>query len=964
MCIGTLSLFAQIKVSGTVNDANGGTLPGVNVMVKGTTTGVVTDADGAYTITVPDAEAELQFSFVGYTTQEFTVGNRTNIEVTLNEDATTFEEVVVIGYGSLERKLLTNSVSSISAKELPQGVGGATIVNSMKGKISSLTIQETPSPNSETKLQMRGMASYKSSQGPLVVIDGMPGGDIRSVAQEDIQSIDILKDASAGAIYGTRATGGVILITTKQAQAGKAKVTYTGELLLRKNFGKPRILTASEFKQYKPTANDYGSEVDWWDEGTLNPASQHHFLSVQGGTEAARVYASVMYDDDRGVLMGDYRKDFGGRVNASFKTLDGWLNINTHIDYRQANRNDSKPDVGALVTNNPTHDPNNLAQWNPLAGGLGEANVIQDAKVSTKKGVDTWFRPDVELVANIKPVKGLSYHQTFAYEHRQWEWQNYQPSNSTQNEYNNRSGQGTAELKFEKTDLFNSDGYFSYVNQFGDHYLNASAGYSYFERNFEKFRVKNYGFAVDAVGVWDIGSGTNHNNAAASLKSEIGSHKDISQKLLAYFFRANYAFKDKYMASATIRSEGSSKFAENNKWGLFYGFSAGWRMSQESFLQDVEWISELKPRIAYGVTGNEGFDADYASVMYKPNEQVLLPSGEWVKSYEVSKNINPDLRWEEKHEWNFGVDYSFFDNRLYGKIDYYRRNVEGLIYEVNVPSPPYTQGTMYKNIGTLENKGWEFEVGGDIVRNKDWNYSTKLILSHNITKMGDMEDESTYYDGTGIGRAGDTHRIQKNTEVGSWFVYKYAGVNNDGLFQTYNRDGNIITPETDGLFKEDYQYIGSYIPKLTAGWTHYLTYKNWSFGMTLTSWIKFDIYNGFEHEYGTVNGTAGSSSNMLLDAYTKNAEIKGQPFASDYFLYDGTFLKIQNLTLGYQFNTKEYLKVMDSARIYFTANNLYTFTKYPGLNPEVDITGWEGGMERSNIYPQTRTFTFGLQLTF
>jgi TonB-linked SusC/RagA family outer membrane protein len=968
---GGLSVYAdtqqdtKITVSGIVSDQDGPII-GALVSEKGSPgNGAATDENGKYSLQVP-SNATLRFSALGYEAQEIAVGGRRSLDVSLLTNDQVLGEVVVIGYGSLEKKLLTNSVSSVTAKELPPGVGGATVANSIKGKVSSLTIQETASPNSETTLQMRGMASVNTSKAPLVVIDGMPGGDIRSVAPEDVQSIDFLKDASAGAIYGTRATGGVILITTKQAQEGKMRLSYTGEVLFKNNFGKPRVLTADEFRQYKPTANDYGANVDWWDEGMAdNPTSQRHTVTMQGGTQNARIYASFMYDDNRGVLLGDTRKDLGGRINGNFKLVDGWLDVNTHIDYRQANRNESKPDIGSLINNNPTHDPNDPTKWNALAGGLGEVNTVQDAKLITNQGIDTWFRPDVEAILNILPVRGLSFHQTFGYEHRQWEWQNYQPSTSTLTEGNNRTGKGTAELKFDKTDLFNADGYFSYVNSFGeDHYLNVSAGYSYFERNGEMYRLKNYGFAVDAVKAWDMGAGTSLNNAAASIKAEMESKKQISQKLMAYFGRAHYAYKDKYIVSATVRREGSSKFATANRWGTFWQSSAAWRLSQEDFMQNITWLSELKPRVAYGVTGNEGFDADYAAVMYSPSDQVLLPSGEWVKSYQVNKNVNPLLGWEEKHEWNIGLDYSLFDKRIYGKLDFYSRNVEGLIYEVSVPSPPYTQGTMFKNIGTLENTGWEFEIGADVVKSGTWNYSTKLVLSSNSTKIGSMWGDATYYEKAGVGRAGNVHRIQENTKVGSFFLYKYAGLDSEGRMQAIGRDGNIITPEVDGKFAEDKQYIGNYLPTVTAGWSHNVSYKNWELGVTLTSWIDFDIYNEFEHTQATVNGTASGARNLLLDAFTKNKDIKGQPIESDFFLHDGTFLKIQNLTLGYNLDTKKYLKVVDSARLYFTANNLATFTKYKGLNPEVDITSWEQGVEWASIYPQTRTYTLGIQLNF
>jgi TonB-linked SusC/RagA family outer membrane protein len=965
----------KIAVTGIVTDENDVSLIGVLVSTSSQKS-AVTDLDGRYSIEANPGE-EVRFSYLGYVSQMLKASPILNVRLMSSEIG--LGEVVVIGYGSLEKKNVTSSISSISAKDLPSGVGGASIANAMKGKVNSLVIQETPSPNSNLTLQLRGMASVNTSRAPLVVIDGMPGGDIRSVVQEDIQSIDILKDAAAGAIYGTRATGGVILITTKQAQEGKMKLSYTGEVLFKQDFGKPRVMNAQEYLQYKPGAKNYGYDIDWWEEGMEdNPTSQRHVVTLQGGSKDARIYSTVMYEDNKGVLMGDNRTDIGGRINANFKLLDGWLDINTHVDYRQAKRNQSNPNVegisypsilpmiGTLLGVNPTRSPYDPSQWDSH-NGLDDPNTIIDAGLVTNQGLEKWFRPDVELKLNILPVKGLAYHQTFGYENRQYEWQYYAPTTTTVMETQNRSGKGTAEMQFNKTDLFNTDGYFSFVRQIGeDHYINAAAGYSYFEQNGELFRVKNLGYSVDGVKMWDIGSGTHLNNPDVSdpnVQAQMQSRKEITQRLMAFFGRANYSFKDRYLAAATIRREGSSKFAVNKRWGNFWQLSGAWRLSKEDFFKNVTFFDDLKIRAAYGVTGNEGFSADYAATMYGAGDYWLLPTGEWAYSYGITKNINPDLGWEEKHEWNLGLDFEFLNHRFFGKIDFYRRNVEGLIYNVNVPQPPNVHDAMYKNIGTLENTGWELELGGEIFSNKNWTYNTKLNLSHNSTKVGSMWGEATYYLGSEIGRTGYIHRIEQNARVGSFYLYKFAGFTEDGLFQAYAKDGSIIVPEKDGKNLEDKVYMGNYMPSLVMGWSHDLQYKNWSLGLTLTSWINFDIYNEIEHTMGTTGGVPGASRNQLLDAFTKNAHIKGQTLECDYFLEDGTFLKIQNITLGYRLNTKKWLKVMDSARIYLTGNNLLTLTKYSGLNPEVDITGWEGGIERI-VYPQTRTFALGVQLNF
>jgi TonB-linked SusC/RagA family outer membrane protein len=927
---------------------------------------------------VPGSSSVLVFSFVGFATQEITVGSQTAINVTLVEDVLQLEGTVVIGYGTLEKKQVTNSVTTITARELPQGLGGATIANSLSGKVSSLVMQETPSPNSGLTLQLRGMASVNSESGPLVVIDGMPGGDIRSVVQEDIQSIDILKDASAGAIYGTRATGGVILITTKQAQEGKMKLTYTGEVIFKNTFAKPSIMTTQEFMRYRGDGSDYGADADWYEASLAdNPTSQRHVVNLNGGSRDAKIFATAMYEDNRGTMFGDSRKDFSGRVNGAFKFLEGWLDVNTHLTYRQANRNQAT--VGTPWFNNPTQSPYDgypSDSWPYTVSMVAARNPLYDAKNITDNGVDKWFRPDVEVKLNILPVKGLSYIQTFGYENRQWEGKRYEPSYLQRGEWVNRSGLGTAQIEFDKTEQVNSEGYFSYVNSAGEnHKINAVAGFSYFEKNREKYRMKNYGFDFDPVGVWNMGSGSYLNNPNISdPKPEMYSQKGITERLFAVFGRVNYSFMDRYIATATIRNEGSSKFAENNRRGTFYGLSAAWRLSEESFLKDVEPVNDLKLRFSYGVTGNEGvindsngFPISYGAVTYSPSSsRTMLPDGSWVSSYATSRDINPDLGWEEKNEWNIGVDYELLNRRLFGKIDFFSRNVKGLIYETHNSKGQH--GVWYENIGNLENTGWEFEIGGVVVDNKDWKYITKMNISHNSTKVGVMDGTSNkvYAGAWATGRAGDIHCLEEGAQVGSFLLYKYAGLDSNGNFTAYlppDKDGNVTVKTLDGgIDNSEKQYMGNYVPKAVIGWSHDLQYKNWYLQMQINSAIDFDIYNAYEQVNGLQNGSGGA--NRLLVAYTDNAHIKGPAQTTDYFLKDGTYVKIQNISLGYRLNLKKYISLFDSAKVYLSINNALRLTKYSGSSPEIDFTGWEGGIDTGASYPQTRTFALGIQLTF
>lgn len=963
--LGAWTVSAQNVVRGVVTDEAGAPIAGVAVNVQGTSRLAITNGDGAYSINATSNET-LDFSLLGYNTQMIAIGNQSRIDVTMNADAQMLDDVVVVGYGTMQKKQVTSSIQSVSGGDLPVGVGGSSIATAMQGKVAGLVMSGNDSPNSGNTFQLRGMASLNSSRAPLIVIDGMPGGDIRSLIPEEIQSIDVLKDASAGAIYGTRATGGVILVTTKQAKTGRVSVGYTGQLMFKKAFGKPNLLNAEDYLETTAgSKTDYGHDTDWWDEAlTDNPISHRHVLTVQGGVEDARILAMMSYDKNVGVLRGDSRKDFSGRLNAEFKALQGWLEVGTHMSYRQAQRNQSTPSIETIMRVNPTetpYDPTSVTGWNIWTYGgssnSADTNTIGDAALKTRQGLDKWFRPDISIKVNIKPVRGLSFRQTGAYENRQWENHQYDPSTVLGSIHEGRKG--WAKMEFSKTEYLNADGYFSYVNEFGNHSINATLGYSYFQQDGENFNAENSDFSNDKVMFWNLGEGSWLKEGRAGM----GSGKNITERLMAYFARLNYSYDDKYMATASIRHEGSSKFGANNRWGTFYAISGGWRISREAFMEDVSWIDDLKIRAAYGVTGNEGFSADYAARMYGADQRWMMPNGSWAYAYGVSKNINPDLGWEEKREFNAGVDFSVLNDRIYGSFDWYLRKIHGLIYNVNVPQPPNTEPQMYKNIGTMKNQGWELVLGADVVRGKDFNYSTNINVSHNKTKVGSLWGNRTRIDGWSPHQwIGHLYRLEEDVTVGSYHIFKHAGISEEGSLQVFDVEGNVV--DIEDAADEDRIYQKNFMPKAIVGWSHNLSYKNWNLDFTLTSWIDYDVFNMVEVWYG-LNEIA-QSNNRTYDAIDKNGKITSTGAASDYFVYDGTFLKLQNLTLGYTFPlAKKTNDLVQSVQVYFTGTNLFRITNYPGLNPEVDITGWEGGTERhNNIYPQTRTFTLGAQLTF
>ena len=958
-----------------VSDASG-ELIGANVIVKGTTNGNVTDFNGQVVLDNVPANAILEISYIGYQTKEIPVGNQTTIKVNLVEDSQALEEVVVVGYGTMEKKQVTSSVTSLAASDMMKGVGGSDITSSLQGKISGLVMSNNGATNAGTTIQLRGLTSINSGKEPLIVVDGFPGGDIRALNQDDIKSIDVLKDASAGAIYGTRAASGVILITTKSGSNtnGKVKLNYSTELSKKQNYNKPEMLTADEYRQRTDVyIVDYGQNADWWD-AMLNKDnfSQKHHLSLELGSENAQVYTSFFYETNEGIAIKDSRQDYGGRLNANFKLFDGWLEIRPIVDYRQTARTsdgsdeDKKPNFKQALYNNPTRSPYDAESesgYNVWTGETLDYNIVADRMLNTYEGLDKWFKPEVTMKLNIKPIEGLSYTQTLGYENRQWELHEFDSRYHRTEVTNNRTGR--AYLGFDKTENLTSEGYFTYLKEFkGGHNLNAVAGYSFFETNGENFNMTNYNFQVEGVKFWDIGKGSYLTDGKAAMSSA----KDITERLFALYARANYSYNDKYMVSATIRHEGSSKFAAENRWGNFWALSGGWRISAEEFMKDFSWLTDLKLRFGYGVTGNNDFDASYMANTLSSDAYWMLPNGSWAYTYGPSSNVNPGLGWEEKAEWNIGLDYAFFNNRLYGKFDYYRRKINGMLYNVNVPQPPYPNGTQWQNIGEMESKGWEFEVGGDIIQTKDFTWTSNLNLSHNSGKILSMWGDGTYINGNTFdepGWPGEASRIQDGAEIGAFYIWKFAGFDEDGNFLLYNKEGEVIpaSEKTDN----DKQYIGNYLPKVIMGWNNSFRYKNFDLGINMRSWIGFDVYNTFPMYLGIQGQNGAGQWNLWKPALEDERynKIRGVKQLCDYFLEDGSFLKIDAITLGYSLSLKQYTKWADRLRVYGTIGNVATITGYSGYNPEVDITGWANGVDKVwDCNPIVRTYTLGIQVSF
>ena len=947
----------QQKVSGTIKDAKGNGLSGATVTVKGTQNSTQTDTNGNFELTNVPSGATLSISMIGFTKKEIPVSG-TTLNIVLNEDTQGLDEVVVVGYGSVDKKELTSAVSTIKPKDFVPG--SVSPLMSMQGKVPGLNVVSTngTDPNSGISLQLRGVNSVNASQGPLVVIDGVPGGSINSVAKEDIESITTLRDASAAAIYGTRASGGVILVTTKRPQIGKPSVTFTSEYFLEGIRKRPKVLSPEKFVEVG-LGDDLGHKTNWYDEVTNNnPFSHRQVLNVSGGSEDANVYATFNQRDAKGIAIGSKRGEIGGRVNANFKFFDGFAELSTNTSYQQVNAEFSNNDIfNMAMVLNPTETPfntNDITGYNVLVGGYDYWNPLAEVKLRDDKRQYRYLLANATLKINITDFLNTS--ATVGIKNNSEHGNFYRSAQHRISRESGIDGYGSQDFGRNIDRIF--EWTLNYNKRWENHSVNAVGGYSYQDFNGQGFSANNSDFPVDGIREHDLASGSFLTDGRAGM----GSWKNPWVKLVAFFGRVNYSYLDRYIITATTRYEGSSKFAPGNRWGIFPGLSAGWRVSEESFMKNASFIDDLKIRAGYGETGNEGFGAEVSTRMYSADTW-FLQNGEWFRTYGVRHNQNPGIKWEVKKEYNVGMDFTVLNNKLSGRFDYFKRVIDDLIYDISVSQPPAIHDKTTMNVGSMQSTGYEFELNYNAVQKEDFSYTTSIVASHNKSKLNSLWGSQTFSDRKGFpapGSPGSAVRLYPGEDIGQFFLWRFAGFTDDGFWKLYDKDGNAFDVRDKNKTVGDKSFVGQAIPKLQLSWNNQFTYKNWDASLYMRSWIGHDVFNMINMYYSLPNI---KGQNVLEEAFEDHKDIKGEKELSDYWLEKGTFLKVDALSIGYTFN-KETIKPFKNLRLYATGRDLFVFTKYSGLDPEVNINGLEPGFEERNVYPKTRTFMFGLQLNF
>lgn len=946
----------DITISGTVKDALGKPVPGASVVVKGLKgRGTATSANGTFSLSVPE-NAVLLVSALGFTSLEVAVNNRKTLEIVITEEKNDLNEVVVVGYGTIEKKDLTSAVSTVKPKDFISGAVNPLL--SIQGKVPGLTISSSngSDPNASVSVQLRGVNSINAGQGPLIVIDGVPGGNINSVAREDIESINVLRDASAAAIYGTRASGGVILITTKRAKVGPANISLTTELFTESIRRRPESLSGDEFVE-RGLGNDFGSRTDWYKEVTnKSPFSQRYVLNANGGSENAQVYSTLTYRNAQGIAIGSDRKEIGGRVNTIFKFFDGRAQLSTNFSYNHvdANLTDNNIFNMALVLN-PTQTPYNAADitgLNVMVGGYDYWNPLAEVKLRKDQNQLKYLLGSSVLKVDL--TKDLYTSAMIAIKN---DSENPIYYRSSQHRISRTDGvDGYARQEYKRFTDRTFEWTTNYNKVMDKHSINAVAGYSYQDFNGQGFKAENSDFSVDGVGENDLNNGTFLTDGRAAMSS----FKDPTVKLIAFFGRVNYAFDNKYIVTGTLRREGSSKFAPGKRWGTFPGISMAWRLSEEPFMKSLKFINDLKIRGGYGETGNADFNANVAYRMYAPDAWWLV-DGQWQRTYGVRHNQNPDLKWEVKKEYSIGLDFALLNNKITGRFDVYKRKVNDIIYDINVSQPPAIYETTTVNIGSMQNKGFELELNWNAVDREDFKYTTGIVMSGNKSSLTSLSGSQTFADRKSFpapGSPGNAVRLFPGHDIGEFFLWRAAGFTQEGNWMLYDKDGQAFDVTKRSKTIADKAFVGNGIPKVILSWNHSIAYKNFDASIYLRSWLGYDVFNMINMYYSLPNV---QGQNVLREAFDQHKDIKGEKELSDYWLEKGNFLKVDAVSLGYTFK-QNLIKPLKNLRIYATGRDLFVLTKYSGLDPEVNINGLDPGFEERNAYPKTRTFMFGIQV--
>lgn len=989
----------SITITGTVVDNLGDPVIGANVVEKGTTNGTSTDIDGKYHLTVKNAQAVIQVTYIGYASQEFVAGNQTIHNITLMEDAQLMDEVIVIGYGTQRKGDVTSAIVSVKAEDFAIGkISDA--ADLVKGKIAGLTITKSSGdPNTSSGIMLRGVNTVLGDVTPLVLIDGIEGS-LTTVAPENIESIDVLKDASAAAIYGTRGANGVILITTKTGRReSHAEVNYSSYLSFS-NWYKTADFMDTRDIIYGLTNFEYeGYDTDWLKAVTREAGyTQNHSLSMRGGTKNSAYAGNVTFSDEEGIMRKSDRNDLKAQLDFTQYALNDIIKFNINLLYsRHKNTNNDNSYVyrQALIHNpsSPIYNEDGsyyeefsrFQYYNPVA--------IQNELIGDTRSQFARMTGNI----TIEPIKGWQTNLMLSVKENTSTSQNYYTSNyysQKTGEIKGSAGKSSGNSKSENLELTSR-----YDLNAKKHRLSALIGYSYLYNVYDGFNAGNSNFPSESYLYNNLAQGSYLKDSEKVVS--MGSYKN-DNTLIGFFGRVSYGYDDRYNIMASLRREGSSKFGDNNKWGTFPSVSLGWNAHNEEFMKEFTWLNVAKLRIGQGITGVIP-GSSYLSLNvynYDPYGNHLTQSGKWGQSLMVDQNPNPNLKWQKTQEWNVGIDWSILDNRIGGSIDLYTKKTVDLLYDYTVPVPPNLHNWTQANVGKIRNQGVEVMINAIPVRTKDFEYNTTLTLSHNSNKLlslsNDLYETDNFHERGGLGDpiSVPTHYTEVGKGIGNFWGLKSVGVSKDGivLVEVKDDDGNWVVKEFDTKYNEqaNRQDLGTGLPQLFAGWNHSFHYKGFDLNLQFTGQFGFKILNAqrsfYENNSIAYNrlksaadwyGAVDTDLNPVIDPETgqqkqvRLSNSMSQGFWSDH-LENGDFVKLTNATLGYTYYFKHDNKYINSARIYVSGQNLFCITGYSGLDPEVSNSTGSGtniswlspGIDNRDKYPTIRSFTVGVNINF
>ncbi len=972
-------MLAQGKaVSGTVTDG-GEPLVGVTVAVKGNSRqGTVTDLDGHYTLQGVNAGTILVFSYVGYDTAERMVGEKSTIDIVLKQSAENLNEVVVVGYGTMKKSDLTGSVSQLKAENFKAG-NELSAQQLMQGAFAGVNVQQNSGkPGGSSTIRVRGGTSVNASNDPLYVIDGVPidasagngqanistynndyfdqeaANPLSMLNPNDIESIDVLKDASATAIYGSRGANGVIMITTRKGKAGVQQLNYGYSLGFSNAAKTLDMLSGDEYRQAAQSLGlnftDGGENHNWQKEAMRTAWQQSHYLSFMSGGEYTNYRASLNYSDQDGLLRGSGQENYSGRVNINHSALDGKLKLVLNMNYGETHSSQAPTSstVGSEMGSSMLYEMYVFNPTLPVYNSQGDYNDVAPYRVQPLSFEDEILdkRVNRRFIGNLKAdwnfYKPLTLEVNMGYTHNSQDRNAYISKSNLLG--NSNGGRVTMQRLKDYSKLL--EVVLKYDQRFGLHTINAMAGYSYQYFWNEGLSTAAYGFLTDDFKWYNI-------SAAKTIESQTSYTE--SNKLISFYGRVNYNYADRYLFTATLRRDGSSRFGADHKWGTFPSFAGSWRISQEPFFKS-KTVSNLKLRASWGLTGNQeigNYNAistlgaySWGYIFGGTKQTVVLPQ----------QYANPDLKWESTSQTDLGIDFGFFDNRVHGSIDWYYKKTKDLLLTVAVPSPSLIT-TQLANVGAVRNTGVELELGVDIIRSKNWSWDATLNFASNSNKLTSLSndkwsgDEVLWAPCNGQGLSGQySQLIMVGQPLGTFYGKRFTGVDANGM-ETYANDGKS-------------EIIGSAQPDFTYGLATQVRYKSWSLALNFRGSQGNDVYNNTANNFYYLNSLPGR--NVLKSALTSGISVQQAKTYSSQFIEDGSFFRLDNLTLAYDF-ALPVVKV-SRARAYLTAQNLFCITGYSGLDPEVNTDTSGKGSSVLGVdylsYPRSRTFIFGINVTF